>query len=205
MSTTVEYTSATVQALSDASKAHSVWVEQGRALAKANAARQFEIGDWLLAGEERLKKKAYAEAQKIFRYERSTLKLFAHVARNVPALVRTNDLPWEHHKLVARFKPEIQKQLLDYAVKVNGTPSSNMTVDCFRKHVNQQYPPTKKAAKPSAIRITLSDDLRDAVERFANAHHEPVDKTVCHLVELALEIPEVADFLAKVRALKAAA
>lgn len=196
MSATIEYTADLVQSVADSANDHAAWRDQGcvlaeqsRAGAQADTQRQFAVGDWLIEGEERWQqKKTYKEATAIFPYKHSTLKLLAHVARRVPALGRTNALSWEHHKLVARFKPETQRELLDFAVKVNSMQGCAMTVACFRKHIKQQYPPAEKAANPGTILIHLPEEVLKQAERFAKEQGRPLVQCVEWLVGYGLQV-----------------
>lgn len=140
MSAPLELTADTVQALADGSHDLAAWREQGRALAQADNARQWEVGEWLLAGEVRLGRKVYPEAAAIFRgYRHQSLKQFAYVARRVPACIRIHALSWAHHQLVARFKPEYQQGLLAQALK------HNLPLSKFRSYINRHYPPKQKS------------------------------------------------------------
>jgi hypothetical protein len=153
MSATLELNAELDQALANGSHDLSELWDQGRALAQADNARQWDIGDWLLTVEARLGRPAYPEALAIFRgYRKSTLKDFATVARNVQPLVRTNDLSWAHHKLVARFSnPEYQSGLLREALK------HDLPLSKFRTYINKLHPP-KKAARQKSFLITLDEE-----------------------------------------------
>jgi hypothetical protein len=159
VSAPLDLSAETVQALADGSHDMSAWREQGRALAEADNARQWDIGDWLLAGAARLGRPAYPEALAIFRgYRKATLKDFATVALRVTALVRTNDLSWAHHKLVAKFKTEFQQELLAHALK------HNWPLTRFRTYINRKYP-SRKPARPKSIMVPFTE------EEFHWLHH----------------------------------
>jgi hypothetical protein len=167
----------------------SVWREEGRRLAGEDWTRQFAVADWINSGEERFQKEAYKEAAKLFRqYKASTLKYFASVSRNVPALVRTNDLPFAYHALVARFheKPEYQKELLAVAVK------QQLKLGQFRGYIAIKHPPIKRTAKPSdTFQITFTPELLESVKNFAEAKQEPIEIAIINLVGCALDSAEI--------------
>lgn len=170
MSATLELTAEKVQLLADSSLALTAWREKGRALAQAHSGHQFAIGDWLASGDEKWGRKAYKEASSIFTsYAKPTLHTFASVARSVEPCCRNKDLPWDHHKAVARFKPELQRELLDFAANHSsgGNEHPNvekvnpgMSLSLFRKHINKKYAPTKPQTPKStkAILVTLNED-----------------------------------------------
>lgn len=89
------------------------WEECGETLRTIEGAVQWWIGDWLNYGEH-----AYGEkyAQAVSETEAETWRIYAHVANNV--LIRINNVPWSHHREVAKFSatPKVQCQLLEQAV-----------------------------------------------------------------------------------------
>jgi hypothetical protein len=176
------------------------WREQGRTLAKADSARQFDIGDWLLTGEVTLGRKLYDEARTIFRgYTRGSLKQFAYVARQCPASIRIYDtLGFAHYQLVAPYPVEEQHRLLGFAQHVNGMAGCNMAVECFRTHIREHHPSAKKERKLSTtIRITLPPEIFADVELIARSSGKPIETAVLFLVKHALGSPEVTQYVAQ--------
>jgi hypothetical protein len=161
------------------------WVAEANELVKAYEAQhsiQWKIGDWFEKGQERFgERKAYSEALRLFsKYKRSTLKDFAYVARHVESSVRTNDLIWAHHKLVARFSSsEYQKQLLDAAFK------NKLSVSAFRKFINEKHPPTSKAPKSSTVKIDV--DQIASIEQLSKQLNLPFQVVLRELLKQALE------------------
>jgi hypothetical protein len=172
-------------ALADACHDLDAWVADGRPLAEADTAfqsNQMKIGDWFAFGQERFgKKRAYDEGLKLFHnYKRPTLREFAHVARSVPALVRTNDLSFAHHKLVARFKnPEYQKQLLTHAV------DNRLGKEALRAYINELHPPAAPKKRPT---VSIEDDQRAAIDELTMKYNQPFNAVVRLLLSQALEI-----------------
>jgi hypothetical protein len=188
MSATLEYTAELIQATADSANDLAAWRNQGHSLAQADSNRQFEIGEWIIAGEERWQKKAYKEAATIFRaYGHNTLKQFASVARNVPAYIRIYDsLRWGHYQIIARFpKPEYQQELLAKAAECE------WAVATFREYVNEKHPPVKKKRTP--LTMALPAELEKQVLALAKLRGTPYKETVLYLVEQALQIPAVAE------------
>lgn len=94
------------------------WDQAGGMLCQAHGALQWWIGDWLLYGEGKPEwGDKYAEACERFGREEQTLKNYKWVASEVQLSVRTDNLSWEHHKLVAPFTTSKQKRLLRKAEK----------------------------------------------------------------------------------------
>jgi hypothetical protein len=142
MSTTLEYTEPLVRQIADSSNDHQEWLARGRELARADSHHQFAIGDWLIEGEDRWSRKIYAEAADIFTgYTKETLYTFASVARSVKTLIRIKDLSWAHHRALARFGPETQRELLEYA------HTNNLPLRGFESYVRNKYPSPVKPPK----------------------------------------------------------
>lgn len=144
--------------LDRAESAFDAWSADGRKLANGQStSRQFEIGDWLVRGEDIWGiRRAYREARHLFpNTAHSTLKTFASVARSVQPLTRVNDLTFGHHRLVARFDPELQRKLLKDAA------TAKVSVGAFRKSLEAEYPTAKPEAPaiptPPPERLTRED------------------------------------------------
>lgn len=92
------------------------WLEFGRLLKQFDGSLQWIIGDWLVEGELKWGKK-YEQACALTNLAYDTVKDYAYVCRNVQLSVRTDNLEFGHHKLIASMEPELQKQWLDYAIQ----------------------------------------------------------------------------------------
>jgi hypothetical protein len=157
MSAPIRVTSAKIR-----SRELARWRRQGRELAHADTGHQFAIGDWLLAGEAKLGRKVYVEARDIFRgFEKSALKDYYTVARRVSTTVRTVDLSFAHHRLVASFTPPTyQKELLAIAVQ-NKLPLSK-----FRALIEVRHP-SRKPAKSKSVSVQVTDEQFEFLKMWA--------------------------------------
>lgn len=148
-------------ALMDSGSDYQTWLERGRELARGYSDRQFAIGDWLVEGEDsKWSRKVYADAADIFAgcYPKETLYIFVSVARAVEILTRIKVLSWAHHRAIARFGTETQRQLLDYAVK------HDLSLRNFQSYIKEKFPPTKPTSNPETMQnldtTTSSDDWK---------------------------------------------
>ena len=106
------------------------WQALGNELTPIASAIGFIVGDWINYGESRYGEK-YDEALKLTGLSYKTLQEYSYVARRVEMSVRTDNLDFHHHKLVAKVKdPEQQRKWLDTAVK------ENLSVARLRKSMN---------------------------------------------------------------------
>lgn len=101
------------------------WINECRALAEKHqtATLQWDIGDWFnrcplpddIAGVP----KPYDIAESLLGIQRSTLYDWASTAKRIPVSVRTENLPFTHHRIVANELPEAddatKKRWLDLA------------------------------------------------------------------------------------------
>ena len=90
------------------------WQHLGRVLFRFDKSIQWLIGDWLLYGENN----KWGETQKIadeMGYEVKTLYDFKYVAQHVNFSVRTENLSFGHHKLVAKLDAQEQQFWLEKA------------------------------------------------------------------------------------------
>ncbi len=106
------------------------WHNLGLQLVPIAKSIGFIVGDWINYGESRYGEK-YDEALKRTGLSYKTLQEYSYVARRVEMSVRTDNLDFHHHKLVAKCKdPEAQRKWLDTAVK------ENLSVARLRKSMN---------------------------------------------------------------------
>ncbi len=93
------------------------WESIGEKLGDAERSIGFMIGDWINYGESKWGEK-YNEAITATGLEYGSLRVYAHVAKRVPLLMRINNLTFNHHYVVAKLKdPEEQKHWLEMAEK----------------------------------------------------------------------------------------
>jgi hypothetical protein len=90
------------------------WKEHGHKLARVHSQHQFEIANWMLAGEETFGgQNAYDAAEEITGYARLSLQNWVYVARHCS--IRIEGLSFGHHQIVAALEPEQQKEWLERA------------------------------------------------------------------------------------------
>ena len=90
------------------------WDQLGQLLFRFDKSIQWLIGDWLTYGENNKWGETEAIAQQMG-YEVKTLFDYKYVAKNVNFSVRTENLSFGHHKLVASLDPEEQQYWLKTA------------------------------------------------------------------------------------------
>lgn len=100
------------------------WESVGGVLRRLDASIQWLIGDWINYGE-RQWGKTYEQVAEATGYEVTALRNFAYVANAVDSSLRSDELSFGHHQLVAPMEPELQQQWLDYA-RTNGLSISQM-------------------------------------------------------------------------------
>lgn len=98
------------------------WLEVGKLFDKADSAIRWWRGDWLTYGEKAYGE-TYREAMEETRLSYDTLREEKYVASNVELWVRTHNLSWEHHKVVAPLSQEEQQYWLNFAEEHQLKPS----------------------------------------------------------------------------------
>ena len=99
------------------------WERLGRLLFRFDRSMQWLIGDWLLQGED----KKWGEHEEIaaeLGLQVKTLYDYRYVARHVDFSVRTENLSFGHHKLVAQLAPALQRHWLQMAAAGDRDPAS---------------------------------------------------------------------------------
>jgi len=88
----------------------------GKKIKVMEGAVQFWIGDWINANWGKYEHGKYDEAEELG-YEKDVVRDCDYVSNNVKSAVRTADLSWTHHKVVAPLPEKEQKEWLDKAVE----------------------------------------------------------------------------------------
>ena len=92
------------------------WMEYGHALRTLeNTARQFAIGDWIVAGFDRYQHGKWEAVQQVWGEELKTLQDYEYVSKRIKSTVRTVDLTWSHHRTVADLPDDKQRYWLEQA------------------------------------------------------------------------------------------
>lgn len=100
------------------------WQDFGYRLKAVEGAVQFAIGDWLNYGLKFYERGRYEEAVKVIGWTKGTMMKVASIARAVPSLLRSKDLDFNHHAVVAPLSPEKQAHFLKLAASSPGKPLS---------------------------------------------------------------------------------
>jgi N6-adenosine-specific RNA methylase IME4 len=161
------------------------WKESGRRLAIASNTLQWHWGEWWNHGHKKWDRDA-EEFIKTLPLKRQTLYNYGSVATLVKPYVRTEDLPFEHHKLIAPLheQPKEQKMWLKRA-KDNRWPASQL-----REAMKEAYKEDTPLPE-GKFNVILSDPpwkYEDGlIEGYGAAtHHYPV-MTIAELC--AMDIP----------------
>ena len=103
------------------------WKAMAGSLGEAARSIGFIIGDWLVYGQsifgsdgppdQRVDPSTYQFAVDSTGMDRSTLHNYAYVSRCIPSSVRTELLSWEHHRMVAKLKPEDQEHWIGICIE----------------------------------------------------------------------------------------
>jgi hypothetical protein len=154
------------------------WREEGEKLSFNAAQHQWDLGDWVVRGEElkamasttrdqRFKHAVYSSAADITGLSIATIKDYAYVARNVPEDIRERaTLGFGHHKLVAGLP---RKQQLEFLSEMQ---LGHLTVGDARARIRfvlnqgQPKPQAEDKTDVGAERITrLCDQLLESLSR----------------------------------------
>jgi hypothetical protein len=154
------------------------WEATGQILRRLDVSLQWLIGDWIVAGE----KLGYGDHQSFAEtigFEVKTVYDFSYVARNVQFSVRTENLSFTHHKLVAPLNPDEQvywlqrasaeglsvarlREMIDGEQSLPVLPESNLYADIEnRKRMNRVW----RLVERSDWNHLRRDDL-DALETW---------------------------------------
>lgn len=90
---------------------HSEWLATGRRLGAIGRCSQWWIGDWIRYGTARWGER-YVEASRITGYDVATLRNMAWVASQFELSLRSDNLTWSHHVLLAPLEPDEQRHWL---------------------------------------------------------------------------------------------
>ena len=90
------------------------WQTLGHRLARIGRSVGLLLGDWINFGEHAYGEK-YKDALAATNLDYQTLANYSYVARKVEFSVRAENLPFDHHLVVAKLKPEEQKKWLGIA------------------------------------------------------------------------------------------
>lgn len=147
---------------------YAKWEEEGRKLQSIDAALNWWLGDWLVAGEKRYGE-TYAQAIEVTGHKLEQLTVCKYVAGRVKRLTRIKDLSWTHHRYVASVESdEEQANLLRAAVEFKLSSKHFLLLVGLDKFV-------RDALIGQARALGLSgDDLVGAIEDYKSNLTEQV-------------------------------
>lgn len=91
------------------------WLATGRRLGAIGRCSQWWIGDWIRYGASRWGER-YAEAARVTGYDVASLRNMAWVASQFDSSLRSDELTWSHHVLLAPLESDEQRLWLDRAL-----------------------------------------------------------------------------------------
>jgi hypothetical protein len=149
------------------------WINEGKALAEKHqtTSLQWDVGDWFnrcpLPDDVDGSPKPYDLAESMLGIQRSTLYDWASTAKRIPASVRTENVPFTHHRIVANELPNAddatKKRWLELAA------AENLSVREFQDRLresrgaaNPDLNPTKSfiVKVPERVYLTLRNIAR---------------------------------------------
>jgi hypothetical protein len=133
------------------------WKSIAPALGQAARSVSFVIGDWLVYGDglfgtdgppsKRVNSQLYEYASQHTGIDIATLQNFAYVSRNVPYPLRTEQLSWEHHRLIAKLPEAEQSGWIESCISENRS-GQRMSTRRLRKSLNLGRVATAKDMEP---------------------------------------------------------
>lgn len=144
------------------------WLRRFADLRNAHDAVLWCLGDMLNYGEAAYGEK-YAQAIELTGYDPDYLRNVAYVARQVDLSLRSDDLRWSHHRVLAAKWIERQ----DKARIIEQAAKSGMTVQEVRQQVQAlpYAPPKPRHGKNSAASVSQDDGLWTAPVDAVQSHH----------------------------------
>jgi len=160
------------------------WQQIGLLLFKLEGAIQWLIGDWLVYGVD-LHYGDIGQIAAALGRDRQTLTEYAYVCRNVELLVRTNNLSYGHHKLIAPLPSPQQRKALAYATQ------HQLSVSAFRQWLKGE-PPRLAAKNESSDIVSISREIKNLMGRDLS-HFKPQNKAalLAQITQLRRLIDEI--------------
>lgn len=135
-------------------------------------------GDWAVMAGRQSTQTYEILAAKIWdgHYEGKSIETIAYVCRNVPREVRRNDLSFWMHKLVARFPPEQQRELLAYAA-ANGLVHAQFSR--YVGEIGEDEPQTFSRVEDQLFELDMEiRELKDKLQKEAEKAEERVNQVI---------------------------
>jgi hypothetical protein len=151
------------------------WQELAVSIGELATSIAFIVGDWLVYGQNLFGKDGYPDkkvdhpsyqlAPKATGLDLSTLQNYAYVSRSVPYSVRSEQLSWEHHRLLAKL-PDADMQ--DWIRKCEDEEDAGRRMS------------TRRLRKSLALgRVATADDLLPDDSDNGQENHIPLVNRFC--------------------------
>lgn len=116
------------------------WMDIGMRLQHTRESMKFYLGDWILFGEASFGE-MYAQAIDATGFDYDYLKNIVYVCRNVPLSLRSDQLSFYHHQIVAPAPKDMQEKFLKKAVE-DGLTAKELRAeyDLWRKAQDKKDP-----------------------------------------------------------------
>lgn len=139
------------------------WRAIGEKLVRMQDSSQWWVGDWLAYGDRY--RRDYTTAMEQLDHSFHALRNYAYVSSRVESALRSADLSWSHHRLVAPLEPDQQRYWLDEALR------HGWTVRDLEQSIAEQR---SSGARPPALALRAVGELYElCVRAAARAGVEP--------------------------------
>lgn len=140
------------------------WLARGKAIIAKAENTAWEIGDWMIEGEQRWGSK-YREAMELSGFEYGTLRVFACVSKGFELLRRRNKLRFGHHQEVLALDAPQQDEWL------NKAEANQWSVHELRRNLRLEL----RTEEPERITVGFSPQTW-ALELILFERKNPCDK-----------------------------
>lgn len=141
------------------------WQEIGSLLGSIDGSVAWWIGDWVNFGERKYGEK-YAQAMDATGLDYGRLRVIASVCRNVDLLLRSNNLSFSHHQLVAPLPAEDQERWLTLAA------DEGLSVRGLKERLAGDGQLPAPAEQPQWTATTVEEIKREAEQEIARRDEE---------------------------------
>ena len=160
------------------------WRRVGRELLGVREASAWWIGDWLVYGEWRYRDKYRTVVDELgMHYDR--LRDYAYVAGNVGPGIRRSDVPFTHHRVVAKLAPVEQRRWLEQAAKHRWTKQE------LAAALTGRALPAGPPAAPGRVRLAIDPQQLELWRSAADAAGLPLDKWAIRTLNQAASLPHL--------------
>ncbi len=172
------------------------WINEGKALAEKHqtATIQWDVGDWFnrcpLPDDATGLGTPYEIAESMLNLQRSTLYDWASTAKRIPISVRTENVPYTHHRIVANALPEAddatKKQWLELAA------AEKLGVRAFQDRLRKSRTPGQPNLNPmKSFIVKLPEDIFTILNNIARGRESKVQFVAAEFLTEYLASDEV--------------